>query len=137
MSLLFGPADSLSKHPFDDGGPSHTRRRGTTGTLPTGIMADPPCCTSGRVLARGVKVLKTVVVEKKQTDERLQIRNHRVGRHTRVFGFAATITSQVLTLIGDTELAGKVRPSPRRAGNTQAVAEEEPETQEVSTAPTR
>lgn len=78
--------------------------------------------------------LKVVNAEKKQTDERLQIRNHHKEYHSRIFGFAATVTSQILNLIGDTELAGKVRPSTRRAGNTHAIAEEE-ELEEQQTEP--
>lgn len=69
--------------------------------------------------------MKFLAAEAKQTDEGLTVRDARLDRHTSVFNLAASVTSQVLTMFGEAELARRIRPSSRRPGYTQAVLEEE------------
>lgn len=72
-------------------------------------------------------VVEHLAVELKQTDESFTTRNTLLDRHTGVFNLAASFVSQVLALVGETELSRRIRPSTRRTGNTEAVAAEDGE----------
>lgn len=71
--------------------------------------------------------LGDVAREAREAEATLVARNQALGQHDRTFGDVATLVSAVLRMGGQTELAARVRPSPRRPGRTVEVAEGEGE----------
>ena len=76
--------------------------------------------------------LGNVAREVREAEATLVAKNQALAEHDRVFGDVATLVSAVLRMGGQTELAGRVRPSPRRPGRTVEVAEGEGEGEEVT-----
>ncbi|MCA9651572.1 MAG: hypothetical protein KC501_16765, partial [Myxococcales bacterium] len=71
--------------------------------------------------------LGDVARELREAEATLVAKNQALAEHDRTFGDVATLISAVLRMGGQTELAARVRPSPRRPGRTVAVAEGEGE----------
>lgn len=71
--------------------------------------------------------LGDVAREAREAEATLVAKNQALGEHDRTFGDVATLVSAVLRMGGQTELAARVRPSPRRPGRTVEIADGEGE----------
>ena len=69
--------------------------------------------------------LADVAREAREAEATLVAKNRALAEHDRTFGDVATLVSAVLRMGGETELAARVRPSPRRPGQTVELAEGE------------
>lgn len=67
--------------------------------------------------------LGDVAREAREAEGTLVAKNRALAEHDRTFGDVATLVSAVLRIGGDAELAARVRPSPRRPGQTVELAE--------------
>jgi len=67
--------------------------------------------------------LQDVAREAREAEGTLVAKNRAIAEHDRVFGDMATLVSALLRVGGEDELAARVRPSPRRPGQTVEVAE--------------
>ncbi|MEW5853034.1 MAG: hypothetical protein AB2A00_29895 [Myxococcota bacterium] len=71
------------------------------------------------------QALKDVSREGKEADDTLNRKNKAIASYDATFSQVANLTSALLEFIGEKDLAGKVRPSSRRPGQTTEVANEE------------
>ena len=67
--------------------------------------------------------LQDVAREAREAEATLVAKNRALAEHDRVFGDMATLVSALLRVGGEDELAARVRPSPKRPGQTVEVAE--------------
>ncbi len=87
-------------------------------TLPAGTLADSLTEAAGRL----AQALEAMARETKENQETLQKRDEALASYTAVFRAVASLTSVLLAAGGQDVLAGKVRPSARRPGQTEDVA---------------
>lgn len=71
--------------------------------------------------------LGDVAREAREAEATLVAKNRALTDHDRTFANVATLVSAVLRMSGETELAARVRPSPRRPGRTEEAVEGEGE----------
>ncbi len=72
--------------------------------------------------------IKVVSDEKKQAVTKLSAKNKSIDKYDEIFSAAANLISTMLRVSGEEELAGKVRPSTRRPGNTAEIGDVKPPT---------
>jgi hypothetical protein len=73
------------------------------------------------------QALLDVARESKEADEALNEKNKAIAAYDATFAQVANLTSALLEFVGEKELAGKVRPSTRRPGQTTEVANQDPQ----------